>query len=301
MKILIVGGTGFIGSHLKAKLEELGHDVWVTYSTPRRVFIPKSLHYTNSVDWWQTRVTNEFLHQIFSFDRIYFMGSSPKIPGLDYHDFRDETFAFVTFLSYIRPNCDFIYTSSAVVYGPHHLDLPHDENDACMPKHMYGAIRLANETQLRIVAATRGFHYHILRPVATISGTREKGLIADIIRKLRSDSPTLNLFGDKPGSRKPYIHVDDVVDAHVNFEQFGGGITNISTVTTLSVEEVAHICMHELGVNKDIMWDASKNWPEDDKYIAVDSSSARYDGWHCGTSEKAIRKTIGEYKELHHV
>ena len=120
-----------------------------------------------------------------------------------------------------------------------------------------------------------------------------------MIKKLKSPSKNIELFGSEPGSIKPYIHVDDVVRVFCDF-----AIKNCSSVKEidvrsadiLSVLYVYGICSEILGIQKDIIWNKGKVWLGDNPILRGPSPDTYNFLYGQKTAAAAIRKAVGEYK-----
>ncbi len=192
----------------------------------------------------------------------------------------------------------FVLASSATVYGTNFTPfIAHEENQRFSPESPYAATKCASEALLQSYKTK--VNPLALRLVANVGAGAGHGVLPDVIRKLTSDSPTLDLLGALPGSIKQYTHVTDTAKAIVKlglnnsiFEPL-----NISPGDQLSIEQLANVVMNTLNVHKPINWlGDGANWKGDSPVVRICGSRAKTLGYspECDTSEKAIVKATKE-------
>lgn len=199
----------------------------------------------------------------------------------------------------------FIFASSATVYGQSVCDKWIDEENPTKPDSIYGATKLASE------ALVNAYSYRlqplILRLVANVSQHSTHGVVHDFVKKLKSDSQQLEIIGDMPGSRKPFMHVYDTVQAMIWAAQKDWicGTFNLNTSKNIiSSEYIADIVMHALGIQKEKYWlgqgvnwrgDTSQVFVNGDKFNHTFSFTPRYT-----TSEEAIHAAVFPLRDKIH-
>lgn len=176
--------------------------------------------------------------------------------------------------------CRFVLASSAAVYGDNAS--PGREGQALTPNSTYGASKVAAE-------ALADAHHRLgrvsalsLRFIALAGPGATHGLVRDLVRKLRGGWHELQLFGDAPGSSKPYLHVDDAAEALVRlgFNYAASGPVNVGPEDSVTVEQAAHAAMAALDVYKSISWlGEGANWAGDNRRVMLDCSLAKKLGW----------------------
>ncbi len=104
------------------------------------------------------------------------------------------------------------FASSSAIYGDHGERELTEQTGPLEPISYYGAMKLASEAQIR--AAVENFlpRANIYRFANIIGAPATHGVIHDFIRRLRTDPNALTVLGDGT-QRKPYLHVDELVDA----------------------------------------------------------------------------------------
>ncbi len=191
----------------------------------------------------------------------------------------------------------FVLASSATVYGD--CALWATEQQRATPTSVYGATKAASEALVEAYTALGRARGVSLRLVANVGPGASHGLVRDIICKLSSDSTHLELLGDAPGSSKPYMYVEDTVEAFVHFglNMAENGPVNIASDDHISVEEVAGVVMEQMGIHKPIAWLGSQaNWKGDNRLVCLSSYKARQLGWRPSYADSAgaIRAALGD-------
>lgn len=195
--------------------------------------------------------------------------------------------------------CPIINLSSIVVYGKFDWSHKKNEEDPTNPISLYGVTKLAAENIFNLYSTV--IH---LRMGTIVGPNLTHGLVKDICERLKNQE-RFYVYGKKPGSVKPFLHVSDLikaVDVLVNnldswkedkqvFNTF-----NIVNNDNISVEEVALACMSALGIEKPIEWDESKVWHGDNQIINASNDNAKLSlSWTPQyTSYDAIMKAVIE-------
>lgn len=209
-----------------------------------------------------------------------------------------NTMGTLNLLAACKPGTRFVFASSSTVYGNWCDDeqYPTDETDELWPNSVYGASKAASEMFIRAFDESKGVEAQTFRLVANVGANATHGLIPDLVRKLQSDSPVLELFGNQPGSIKPYMHVSDTVRFLSEFglsRTFFGNVLNLAPNDSLSVEQIAEIAMDELGIRKPIHWLGKQSvWPGDNPYVYLDNTSLRTYFPKVRSSAEAVRLAV---------
>lgn len=249
MRILVTGGSGFIGSHIAEQLRQRGDEVAVldNLSTGSRDNLPTGLPFFLSDTRDRSQVTEVFdnwrpdvvCHQAAQMS----VSRSVREPSFDAE-------VNVLGLLNVLENCvrtavrRIVFASSGgVLYGE--ISEPADEEHPQRPVSPYGISKLVGEQYLQFFAREYGLETVALR-YANVYGPRqnpygEAGVVAIFCqRMLRGEPTTIN--GDGCYVRD-YVHVTDVAAANrLALEQpLAPGLSafNIGTGRGLNVNEVA--------------------------------------------------------------
>jgi UDP-glucose 4-epimerase len=219
--VLVTGAAGFVGSHLADRLLEQGHRVVGIDNLSRgtRGNLQQALrHPAFSFVEADLSDLSSFRRMVAEFDirTVWHMAANSDIPGGigdPNVDFRDTLLTTFNTLALMReagiPRIAFASTSA--VYGIH--DEPLRENTGPLfPISNYGAMKLASEAL--ISAALESFleRAWIFRFPNVIGPRATHGIIFDLMAKLKTNPPDLEVLGDGT-QQKPYLHISDLLDA----------------------------------------------------------------------------------------
>lgn len=296
MRVLVTGASGFIGCHLTNKL---AREKWIrelivaTGSKP----LPKYPEVSTKIKYVQFNITNESVYKhIGEFDIIYHFAANPLVK----HDsdnpnssIRDNIIGTNNLLNFAaKRDSRFIFASSILVYG--NSNFAFHVGDICNPSSIYGVTKLASEHLVNTYKHYKGVIGKNIRMCATCGPGVTHGIIHDFVRKLKSDSEYLEVFGDEPGAIKPFSYIDDVIDYIIDCSKTSHSITaNICPRDNMSVKEIAETAMEVTGIKKPIKWLGQKSvWPGDNKFLLAEPDitySPKYK-----TSKEAVEKAIYE-------
>lgn len=301
-KFLVIGGAGYIGSHLVKALLEKNQQVVVVdnlSSGHAEAVLGGELLVHNFEDraFLDTLFNQHKFDGIFHFASQIMVGESVKNPGKYY---RENTCATLTLLEAIRDHKagPIVFSSTAAVYGEP-LYTPIDEKHPTNPVNPYGQSKLMVEQMLRDFNAAHGLNYIALRyfnaagadPLARIGEQHEPEthLIPLTLQAITGKRPPLQLFGqdyDTPDGTciRDYIHVDDLAQAHILAIEYlnrGGvsGIFNLGNGAGYSVNQVIETAQHITGRQVPLSYAARR--AGDPARLVADSTKARTIlGWH---------------------
>jgi len=276
MKILVTGGTGFIGSHTAVELISQGHEVMIidNLSNSKLSVIGKMEKITgssiafNEVDLLDKKKLNKVFSENTFQAVIHFAGlksvDESRVSPLDYYS--NNFNSALNLLEIMDQNNvkKIIFSSSATVYGDS-KKTPIKENSVLSPTNPYGRSKMFIEDLLRdIYISDNNWKINILRYFNPI-GAHHSGLIGEnpknqngnlmhLICKCASKKiPILKIYGndyptaDGTGIRD-YIHIDDLAKGHVasleilnnNSSHDGFNIFNLGTGKGTSVLELIY-------------------------------------------------------------
>ena len=211
MKVLVTGGSGFLGSHTIAKILEAGHEVVaLVRDTSNREGLPK-----------EVEIREADLFDIASL-KAAVQGIDVVVHFAAYFDFypSDEALMFkvnvegTTNLMNACVGTDverFIYCSSTETMGAIRFP-PGTEDTELKPVFSYGESKTLAERAIREITADSGLAHIILRP-AGVMGEGDLYLMYEVISELYNGK-VFALPRDL-SAQFMYIHVDDVVSGFV--------------------------------------------------------------------------------------
>lgn len=310
MRALITGSRGFLGQHLVRELlqrPEVTSIIGVCRSNKKT-----PCHHRDKV---QDREYREVFCDIedecqvgmmmhsYQPDIIFHLAANPLV-ALREEDplgkglWRTNVDGTHNLLVHAPPNSRFVLASSAAIYGDLGKFYRCWELEMPRPSSLYGASKLSAEGLVHAYNDLGKIRGVILRYVANVGIGSTHGIVHDFIRKLRAGYKYLEVIGDAPGSTKPYVYVKDTVKATVllGFSSLGG-VWNVSTDNSISVEEVAVATMQAIGIDKPIKWLGQEaNWPGDNRMVSVSNIKLKKLGWkpRFSLSTEAVRNAVRE-------
>ncbi|CAN5319621.1 NAD-dependent epimerase/dehydratase family protein [soil metagenome] len=219
LRTLVLGGNGFIGSHLVDALVAQGHQVKV-FDRPNTISL--GLNNIQGVEVIEGDLTSEadIANALMGSEVCFHLISTvlPKSSNLDpVFDIETNLMGSVKLLNQaVKAGVKKIIflSSGGTVYGPP-LQLPIDEDHPTNPICSYGITKLAIEKYLGLYYQLYGLDYTILR-LSNPFGERQRihsvqGAVAVFLSKvIRKEK--IEIWGDGSVIRD-YIHISDVVNA----------------------------------------------------------------------------------------
>ncbi len=233
MNILVIGGAGYIGSHMVKMLIEHGHDVTVldNLSTGHKDAIHPSAKFMFG-DLANSHQLNQALMPGFDgvmhFASFIQVGESISHPGKYYRNNLSNTLNLLDEMV-ATGNKQLIFSSTAAIFGnPEYT--PIDESHSCHPINPYGRTKLMVEQALADYDRAYGLRSISLRYFNAASATPdasigerhdpETHLIPLVLHTAQGRREYIQVFGndyDTPDGTciRDYIHVDDLCTAHL--------------------------------------------------------------------------------------
>lgn len=272
MKILVTGGTGYIGSHTAIELLDNDYEVVIidNLSNSKREVVDRIKDITGKdVTFYEGDVCDkELLRKIFNDNKIeaviHFagykaVGESVKKPLMYYRNNIGSTLSLCEVMNEYNVK-NIVFSSSATVYG-NPKSLPIKENfEVNHATNPYGETKIINERILTdIYNSDNSWNIAILRYFNPV-GSHKSGLIGEnpngipnnlmpyIVKVANKELKELSVFGNdyetKDGTGvRDYIHVVDLAKGHIKAIEWvlmGNGIDrfNLGTGNGYSVLEL---------------------------------------------------------------
>lgn len=202
-------------------------------------------------------------------------------------------------LDYCKEGTRFLLTSSSAVYGniAEYNGSPCKEEDGVCPSSLYGASKVACETLVRVYTEQGKVHGLSLRFPAMVGPHMTHGVLKDVLRKIDSDSEVIELFGEYPGSTKPFLHVSDAILAiNVFMKKLLVGELNICPSDSISVMSLATIVMGVRNRIKLVNFGGQNTvWSGDNRYVSMSNAGMQEVGLAPPmTSREAIERAVSE-------
>jgi len=238
MKVCVIGGAGYIGSHAVYELIRDGHEVVVidNLSTGLKEMVHRDAKFYLGDITKKEELTNIFKTEcdIKPFDVVMHFAAKLIVPEsldqpLEYYHNNVEGVRIMLEVMTEHNIKNVVFSSTAAVYGEPEKDLC-EETDKTNPVNPYGETKLASEKLIKWVCKKYDMNYCIFRyfNVAGADESLEIGLKKDnlthlipvTIQTALGMREKMIVFGDDYDTRdgsciRDYIHVSDLAYAHV--------------------------------------------------------------------------------------
>ena len=281
MKILVTGGTGYIGSHTSVELLNEGYDIVVidNLSNSKIEVVDKIKKITGKdfkfyemdlrdEDQLKDVFTKENIDAVIHFAGLKAVGESVIKPIMYYQNNLDSTLTLCKVMNEFNVK-KIVFSSSATVYGDQKV-LPIKETASLSTTNPYGSTKLFIEYILDDIYRSDNEWSIVKLRYFNPVGAHESGLIGEdpngipnnlmpyISKVANKELPFLSVFGDdydtKDGTGiRDYIHVVDLAKGHLcalNYinDNKGSIAINLGTGTGYSVLEMVEAYKRVNGV-----------------------------------------------------
>ena len=248
MKLLVLGGAGYIGSHTATELLKDGHEVVIADNlvTGYIKAVP------DNAIFYQGDIRDEkFLNELFQKEKIdavihfaaFSLVGESVVNPLKYYE--NNLYGTKVLLDAMIKNGvnKIVFSSTAATYGEPE-NIPILESDRTCPTNPYGETKLAMEKMIFWAAKAHDLHYVSLR-YFNACGAHENGLIGEahnpeshliplVLQVPNGKREFVSIYGndyDTPDGTciRDYIHVTDLAKAHILAVKhlMNGGESNI--------------------------------------------------------------------------
>lgn len=269
MRILVVGGAGYVGSTSVERFVEAGHEVVVydNLSSGHRAAVPDGARLVIGDIADRERlgqVLSDGIESVLHCAARSLVGESMIDPGLYY---RTNVAGGVTLLETMKDAgvTRLVFSSTAAVYGEPRR-VPIAEADRTQPINPYGETKLAFEGAMRWFAAAHDFRAISLRYFNVAGATERNGedhdpethLMPLVLRVAAGEATHVQIYGqDYPTPDgtciRDFIHVRDLAEGHLlALEATGEGdpsleVYNLGSAAGFSVREVVEAARRVTG------------------------------------------------------
>jgi len=220
LKFLLIGGLGFIGSHLAESLIKNGHNVKIltkTFSKKSNIKILKKKIKIEKIDITNFRKLGRCIEQFKPDVIVHLAGNTShsksfEEPLKDVDSNAKSTLFMLEKIRELDLKCKFLLGSTFIVIGKP-KKLPVNENTPCNPTTIYGTNRLASEYFCKIYHDVYGLDTNIFR-ITNSYGPREqiipkKNAVNFLIYKAFKKEK-ISIY-NKGMFFRDFIYVDDVI------------------------------------------------------------------------------------------
>jgi UDP-glucose 4-epimerase len=290
MRILVLGGSGFLGSHIVDKFLAEKHDVVVYDLYPERFRRSPGGITFHTGDFGNVGALDELIAT--GFDAVIHCvstttpKSSNESPEFDIQSNVIGTLYLLDICVKYKVRKVVFLSSGGTVYGDIGDKEMVDETHAVRPMCSYGVSKLTIEHYLDVYRHQRGLDYVALR-LSNPYGERQSPLRAlgaltvFLHRTLKRQS--VEIWGDGSVTRD-FIYVGDVADAVLAATTRPVyGIFNVGTGTGLSLRDILNHITTVVGIEPSVTWLASRSF--DVPRIVLDANKLKLaTNWHTKTS-----------------
>jgi len=283
MKLIIVGGAGYIGSHMVKIAHQAGHDV-ITIDNLSTGYQDAVLHGEFELcDILDTAKLDKLFKKhkpdaVMHFSAYSLVGESMTNPYKYYNNNVSGTLSLLKAM--IDNDCmKFIFSSSAAIFGnPRYV--PIDENHPKNPINPYGKSKLMVEQILEDFELAYGLKYVSFRyfnaaghdPDGELSERHdpETHLLPIIMQAANGKRDSVSIFGNDYDTNdgtcvRDYIHVNDLANAHlkgldyIDQNESSSAEFNLGNGSGFSVKEVIQQVKEITGTDFVVIEESRRN------------------------------------------
>jgi UDP-glucose 4-epimerase len=304
-RYFIAGGAGFIGSHFTDRLlcdkSTEAVTIYDNFSSGRE------WHYAHHETDRRLRVIHGDLKDMPALarsmeghDTVIHLASNPDLARAAVEpdiDFLEGTFLTRQIVEAMRRTGTphLLYASCSGVYGDLGEREAHEDFGPLVPVSTYGASKLAGEALIASYCAMFGLRACAFRLGNVVGARQTHGVGFDFIRRLRAQPDYLRILGDGRQS-KPYVHVEDVVEAVVTAHRASSSnyeVYNVATSDPITVSEIAELAIETVGlapgqVRREYTG-GDRGWKGDVPVVRLNTDRIRALGW---SSKRNTRQAL---------
>ena len=269
MRVLVLGGAGFIGLHLTRRLVSDGHQVTIVDDFSRGREDPDLAQIRPHVAVRQADLTDPAAYADLphGWDQIYLLAAVVGVRNVQRDParvMRVNTLVTQHLLDWIAPGERLFFASTSEAYAdavtagiaavPTGEDVPLLVSDVAAPRSAYGISKLWGEAAVLHTAAAKGFHPVIGR-FHNVYGPRMGAdhVIPELsLRAIRGENPFLVYGADQ---FRAFCYIDDAVEAMLRLmstDAAAGQITHIGNDTETNIGDLAKLVLRVADVDPEL-------------------------------------------------
>lgn len=313
-KILITGGTGFVGYHLAVLLSTSKNTIIIADKKIPNDDEFKKLICKKNITVIQADLTEKksWTKIGSGFDEIYHLASIngfKQFNEIPYEVLRVGILSTINLLEWLRdinnkPRAKILFTSSNETYigAQKNIKIPTPEEvplviaDPYNPRWSYAGQKIINELLIINFCKTYNFRYTIVRP-HNLYGPRAGGMIPKMIEKIVKRIDPFPLIS--PDENRSSCYIDDAVNALIKAmvsKKTDGKTYNVGSDVEKTVGEISKI-LFDIAKWQPKVLDIKESAGDSDLHCLPDISKLKNDtGWKPETSlEAGLEKTLKWY------
>ena len=296
MKVLVTGGSGFIGSHVVDKLRDKGVDV--------RIYDGIMPTFRDDIEYYQGSILDlvSLGFAMSGVDAVMHLAAVADVKDVLDEPYYAESVNVRGTINVLeasrRSNVKrVIYGSTTWVYSEAETTLVDESTPLRAPSHFYTATKLAGEYYCQSYSKLYGLDITILRyGIPYGPRARDEAVIPIFVRKALNGEP-LTIAGDGSQYRK-FIYAEDLAEGNVAALQSiaKNKIYNLEGKEKITIKQIAETIRKILG---DVKIEYTPARPGDFSGKEVSSELANKElGWEPKVNfEEGLRRYIEWYKE----
>jgi CDP-glucose 4,6-dehydratase len=311
-KVLITGGTGFLGSHITKKIINNVESITIATTDIRQKTTLKSLGVdVDKINLVKGDVRDfDFLRLLFNeyeFDTVFHLGALSEVkkcqpdPKLAFDINVGGTVNVLEACRLYGKVKAVIVSSSDKAYGSG--EVPYVETQSLNGVGTYEASKSATDLIARSFYSNYGVPVVVTRCSNLYGGgdMNFSRVIPNNINKILNDERPVIWKGSEVSTRE-FLYIEDAVDAYLslveNINETKGEAFNIGSSEVISIGELLNLMLDEMDSNLEINF-VEKDFPEISHQYLNSSKMKKVTGWKAKTSLKnGLKKSINFYKEI---
>jgi len=303
-KVLLTGGTGFVGANLLRTLLHRGDEAYLLvrpeHAKWRIADIEKDVQ-LHEIDLGSVDQLHKSLKTIrpdWIFHLSAFGAYSWQTDARQIHTTNcNYTINLVEAATRVGFEA-FVNTGSSSEYGL--MDHPPTEAELPEPNSHYAAAKLSATIYCRLVARERDFHIPTLRLYSVYGPYEDPNRLIPkiIVHGLQGRLPSLA----DPATARDFVYTDDVCDAYIQVAskptKERGAIFNIGSQKQTCLDEVVEVSKEVLGIKAEPKWGSmeGRRW-DTNTWVATTEKIRTQLGWQAKTNfRRGFIKTVDWYR-----
>jgi len=307
---LVIGGSGFVGSHLvEAILEgDESSSVSVFDNLSMGKIESEAAKNSSRVELMVGDATEplQLLSYIESYrpNKVWHLAANSDISNsaisseVDLKSTFGTTAGVCMAISRMSYRLDSLtFSSTSAIFGSHLT--PIDESSPCRPESSYGWMKLASEGLLKALHSSGAVAKVLVARFPNVTGLRQThGVVKDLVYKYFETSQDWQILGDG-FQEKPYIHAKELVEILIKVEAglepesfFQLNVSPDTTSTVRSIVERIESCANKNRTPR--YGNTPYGWSGDIPKYEFDTSKLRSLGIRVSSSSDSIAKSVEE-------
>ncbi len=301
----ITGGSGFIGSNLSERLIKEGARVitYDTLSSGKQEYVQHLIGNKNFEFIKGDTLDRDALSRAMKgkgITTIIHLAANGDIQkgAKDTHlDIDQGILSGYNVLEEARKNDikNFVFSSSGSVYGLAKVR-PTPEDQPTRPISLYGAAKASVEMEIMAFSYFFDMNYYIFRYANIIGKNQSRGVVPDLLRKIKANNRELEVLGDGM-QKKSYLNVNDCISGMFLImlkSKEKENIYNLGTQDQITVKEIAEMIIAKAAPGAKIRYTGTQGgWKGDITDNSMDIEKIRGMGFKPSmNSRQAVEASI---------